>query len=343
MYSNLIDPAGALAALTLNMPASPSDGQVVRITITQDITTLTHLGNGNTLSCPFSTTTTAGTTGEWIFYSNTSTWYNVTKSSTSAVALPAGYCDGLILQEHATATSLQVTAGQARNSTNTIDIVLGSTTEVDFTTTGAGGLDAGALAADTLYNVFVIGDSTSTNATSVLASTSLTTPTMPAGYDVRRRIGSARSNSAGTGFLGFLYTSSGVSRWCMYNTARANVRPFSAVAAHATNFTSAQIGGEFTSSRAQLVKYRVEVSPEDANDIMLVIPHGSTVNGTTTALRAHRVGVNTNPNVWTRIADCDMRTDGTDLALQARLHPATASLGSFNLEILGFLDFLDSD
>lgn len=61
---------------------------------------------------------------------------------------------------------------------------------------GANGIDAGAQAASTWYNVFIIGKPDGTIAG--LASLSATAPTMPAGYTFKLRVGAMRSGGATT-------------------------------------------------------------------------------------------------------------------------------------------------
>lgn len=64
------------AALTVNMPATPSLGQQGIFSITNDVTVLTVSGNGNTIKNAPSTASTAsagGVFGWW--FDGTSTWY----------------------------------------------------------------------------------------------------------------------------------------------------------------------------------------------------------------------------------------------------------------------------
>lgn len=66
---------------------------------------------------------------------------------------------------------------------------------IDATGTGADGLDAGALANDTWYSVWVIYNPT-LNLVAGLISTSETAPTMPTGYTKKRKIGHVRTGGA---------------------------------------------------------------------------------------------------------------------------------------------------
>src|ERR1017187_7520789 len=82
--------------------------------------------------------------------------------------------NGLNVSNDATTpnTVLNISAGQARDSNNVIDMLLGnwlnqgnpattanSLTLLNLAVTGANGLDTGVLAASTNYYVYIIGDS----------------------------------------------------------------------------------------------------------------------------------------------------------------------------------------
>lgn len=68
---NIIEPAGALLALTINLP-TPVNGMKVHYTFTQAITTVTF-ANGTTVN-PITTTAAGGEIG-WQYYSGTNSWY----------------------------------------------------------------------------------------------------------------------------------------------------------------------------------------------------------------------------------------------------------------------------
>lgn len=80
IYSNIgaaiIAPNNTIASYTITMPATPMDGQTIKIAFAATITTLTHtVVGGQTLKGALTTAAnTAG--GEWIFYD--SVWYRTT-------------------------------------------------------------------------------------------------------------------------------------------------------------------------------------------------------------------------------------------------------------------------
>lgn len=69
---NIINPAGALLALTVNLPSSPANNDVVYIKYTQNITTVTY-ANGTVVDGI--TAPTAGGLTVLVFDSGTSSWY----------------------------------------------------------------------------------------------------------------------------------------------------------------------------------------------------------------------------------------------------------------------------
>lgn len=125
-------------------------------------------------------------------------------------ALPHLYIQGLQLSAATPtgATVIAVAPGAARDSTNSIDMVVGlqnyfgiDNPAVQFlnyqpglfinsAVNGVNGLDTGASAASTQYAVYLIGDSRNYNNTAaVLSLTSNTAPLLPSGYDSYRLIG----------------------------------------------------------------------------------------------------------------------------------------------------------
>jgi hypothetical protein len=104
------------------------------------------------------------------------------------------YATGLGLA-YASSTTMTVAAGQARDGTDTNDIVLSAPVTINVRANGANGLDIGTFAANTIYYVFVVGDSTEYNGTCALLSLSSTAPLLPAGYDMFRRMGAILSNA----------------------------------------------------------------------------------------------------------------------------------------------------
>lgn len=123
-------------------------------------------------------------------------------------ALPHLYVQGLTISPAST-TLLAVAPGAARDSTNSIDMVVGlqnyfgiDNPAVQFsgyqpgllinsTVKGINGIDTGTIAASTQYAVYLIGDSRNYNNTAAMISliSNYPGPVMPSGYDSYRLIG----------------------------------------------------------------------------------------------------------------------------------------------------------
>ena len=132
-----------------------------------------------------------------------------TGAATAAAALTAlgpptrGYIDGLILSPNGAAptTTLDIAAGQARDSTDAATFDLTATTKKVDTAwaagSGAGGLlDTGAIGGTAWYHVYLI-EKDSDGSVDVGLDTSASTPSLPTGYSRFRRIGAVKTDGSG--------------------------------------------------------------------------------------------------------------------------------------------------
>lgn len=95
-----------------------------------------------------------------------------------------------------TATNqITIDAGNCRDIDNTNNIVLSTPQVVNIDNSGANGLDTGTKAANSWYSVWIIKDP-SVPSVAGLLSLSSTTPTLPSGYTVKRRIGWIKTDSS---------------------------------------------------------------------------------------------------------------------------------------------------
>lgn len=109
------------------------------------------------------------------------------------------YINGLNLN-YETTTTISVSTGMARDSSDTYDIVNAQTLPLNGAINGVNGLDTGTLAANLVYYVFLIYDYTHTNLPAALLSLSKDEPVMPSlngvTYAASRRIGSVVTNGS---------------------------------------------------------------------------------------------------------------------------------------------------
>ncbi len=118
------------------------------------------------------------------------------------VVAPNLYVNGFV-PTYATTTTVSISAGTARDSNNVMDLVLLATDSalntagyvtapltLNVAVTGANGIDTGAVAANKLYQVFIIGSSSNQKPIACVATLSTASaPTMPKGYDSYRLVG----------------------------------------------------------------------------------------------------------------------------------------------------------
>jgi hypothetical protein len=172
--------------------------------------------------------------------------------------------------------TLTIAAGQFRDSTDTNDIVLPALVTVNGAVNGANGLDTGVLVLNTFYAVYVIASSIfggSTQSDSYLPpagliSTNATTPLLPAGYDMFRRIGFVLTDGA-VNFLPFRQTGDSVDRWMWYDT------PIAVLGATASAIFVAQSLATAVPPEATNVVLQATLTPAAAGDFVALRPTGS--------------------------------------------------------------------
>ena len=119
----------------------------------------------------------------------------------SEIVLPRDYIAGLICSNGTdTDHDIDIAVGEARDASDTEDLVLSATLtkQIDAAWAvgdDAGGLDTGSVANTTLYAVWLI-KRTDTDVVDALFSTSFTSPTMPTNYDKKRLIGTVKTDGS---------------------------------------------------------------------------------------------------------------------------------------------------
>lgn len=133
-------------------------------------------------------------------------------------------------------TTATIQTGRARNSSNESDIISSAIVTLDAANGGLNGLDTGALANATLYALYVVGDSSYNNPTGVVLSASSTSPLLPVGYDMYRKIGYLRTDGSAH-FLAGYFSGSSNQRIFMYDAPIATA----VTAGNATTYTAVSL------------------------------------------------------------------------------------------------------
>ncbi|MBI1215695.1 MAG: hypothetical protein GC185_07745 [Alphaproteobacteria bacterium] len=120
---------------------------------------------------------------------------NPETSGGAALAVPTA--SGLVIENNASTpnTKIDVSAQSAVMSQATGAPVFdtGLSLTVDFSASGANGLDTGSIAASSFYHIWLISNGSTTAA---LASLSATAPTLPGGYGYKLRVGAVVTDSS---------------------------------------------------------------------------------------------------------------------------------------------------
>lgn len=164
------------------------------------INPMTNSANLNLLGAPVTRTTAVGDQGVY-FYSGAGVWYELAYYPAKPHYAPTMVNALTVKNNTATPTTkIDVTAAEIvlDNSAGVQQYVDsyygGGACTIDLTVNGSSGLDTGAVAANTWYNVFATGDGGAN--TNCIASVSATAPTLPAGTPFKMRLGAIRTSSA---------------------------------------------------------------------------------------------------------------------------------------------------
>jgi hypothetical protein len=116
-------------------------------------------------------------------------------STAPAVGLLVNYLSGLNTSRNAGTpnTKIDVTSGACTDSTNALAMIVAAGT-IDCGNVGANGLDTGILAPSTWYFPYVIAKVDGT--TALLMSASASSPTLPSGYTLFRRIWDVKTDGS---------------------------------------------------------------------------------------------------------------------------------------------------
>lgn len=189
------------------------------------------------------------------------------------------YANGCILA-WVSNTVLSLTVGAARDNRDENDIILGSvlTPSLNIGATinaaligVANGLDAGALAANSDYAVYIIGDSTGNSPVAGLISTNFAQPILPRGYDIFRRVGAAMTD----GSAHFL-------KWFQYGRSLTRTYYYDApivvlTAGAATTFTAVDLNSALPNVGPYEVYFQAAYTPGAATNV------AEFINGLSTA------------------------------------------------------------
>jgi len=177
------------------------------------------------------------------------------------------YVNGLDISRTA-AKTMSMAVGAARDSSNSNDIVLDSVASINGLQVGANGVDVAALVASSLYAVYVIGDSTKYQPTAALLSLSATSPNLPGGYDMYRRVGWARTDGSAN-LLQWWQYGKGQERMYYYDVGISELSGGSS-----TTFAAIDLATSVPPIATEVL-FNYTFTPDGATEIAEFLPFGS--------------------------------------------------------------------
>lgn len=255
-------------------------------------------------------------------------------------------------------TSIGVTAGACRDSSNVNDIIIPNAIIVDATKVGPNGLDEGALVNNMYYAVYAIASSLSANPATnisqqaiysgngtftiqpspastttnnpqpaIILSTDDSMPLLPKDYDMYRRIGFVLTDGAAA-ILAFYQEGNGSDRTMYYDTAGA-VLAAGASAVYANVNLSDFVPLASAQGGSTNVIFLVALTPTAAEDTVNLKPIGSaSVNGIA-IMSGDVAGV-----VHTDMITCPGAINGGAVQVEYKV------AGAVDLSVAGYVDQL---
>lgn len=149
---------------------------------------------------------------------------------------PWKYANGLQIIYSST-TAFTVALGSCLDSTGNFQLTAPSTITVTATSTGLNGIDTGALAASTMYAIYLVADPVTQQSIGAMVSTNLTTPLLPFGYSAYARIGFIATDASSHFLLGYWSAGNTSDRLFMYDAPQATA----ITAGAATTYTAVSL------------------------------------------------------------------------------------------------------
>ncbi len=194
-------------------------------------------------------------------------------------------------------TTATVQDGRARNSTNENDIFVVAPVTLEASNNGINGLDNGALANNTLYTLFAVGDSTFNSDPGVLLSLSATAPLLPVGYDMFRAIGYLRTNGSAQFLTGYFAGSSN-SRTFMYDAPIATA----VTAGNQTSYTAVTLTSFVPATNTTPIYMAFDFTPGAASRTFNLTPGNGVGNAVTITGQVTSVHVTGIAKVLTQVS-----------------------------------------
>jgi|ERR1017187_1781611 hypothetical protein len=150
--------------------------------------------------------------------------YTPNEQSISYQEAPFYYSNQLQISNDATTpnTQLDIGVGTILDSTATFQLTNSAPIVIDATFNGLNGLDTGALAANTMYCIYLVADPVNLRKTGAMISLSYITPLLPFHYSAYSLIGYIATDASSHFLKGYWTVGNGSSHLFMYDAPQAS-------------------------------------------------------------------------------------------------------------------------
>jgi hypothetical protein len=210
------------------------------------------------------------------------------------------YANGLAISNNATTpnTKLDVATGTILDSTGTFQIGLDEAVTINAATVGLNGIDTGALAASTVYAVYIVCDPVSLQPSGAMISLSYTQPYLPEGYGFFALIGFVTTNSSSQFLKGYWTAGNDTRRTFVYDAPIATA----VTAGNATSFTAVTLTAFVPAVDNTPVSVAYAFTPGAASRTLNLTPANGVGNAVTITGQVTSVVISGNASVFSKLA-----------------------------------------
>lgn len=185
------------------------------------------------------------------------------------------YINGLQLSYLST-TTIGISAGFSRDQSNDNDMFLSQNAVISTGKIGVNGLDSAAIAANTKYAVYVIGNSFKNSPVVTIASPNFVQPNFPAGYNIAYRIGMFITDSSShiVEFYQAAATNSTLRRMVYADSIALLFASTGTTSTTSTAWDKADMTPYLPFANAE-VELIASLQPNAASDTLFIVPDGA--------------------------------------------------------------------
>ena len=221
---------------------------------------------------------------------------------------PWQYANGLRISNNVATpnTKVDIATGSILDSTGVYQLSLSSAVTINAASVGLNGIDASALAASTLYAIYLVADPVTQQATGAVVSlASNSAPTLPFGYSAYALLGYIATDASSHFLLGYWTAGNSPRRTFVYDAPQATA----ITAGNATSYTAVALTAFAPAVQNTPVSIAFAFTPGAASRTFNMTPGNGTGNAVTITGQVTSVVVSDNVSVFARVTSAVPEVD----------------------------------